>query len=68
MGINIKRYGDVLTHLNIKLLDAVFTKDTEQTLAGILSRDFNDIVLRHPRVTRSLRDTTTCRQNGNDFS
>ena len=45
MGVNIEGHGIVLSHLNVKLFDTVLTEDTEETLAGILARNFNDIVL-----------------------
>ncbi len=48
MGINIKLHRKILTRLNVKLLDAVLTKDAEQTLTGILARHFDYVVLRHP--------------------
>ena len=48
MSIDIKRDRQVLTHLYIELLDAVFTKYTEDTLLGILAWHLYDIVLRHP--------------------
>ena len=48
MGIYVERDGIVLPHLNIELLDTVFTEDTEYTAARILTGDFDDIVLRHP--------------------
>ena len=51
MGINIKGDGHVFVHLNVKLLDTVFTEETEDTLTGILTGHLDDIFLRHPRVT-----------------
>lgn len=45
MGINVERDCQVLAHLDIELFDAIFTKDTEHTFSGILTRNFNDIVL-----------------------
>ena len=45
VGVNIEGHGIVLTHLNVKLFDTVFTEDTEETLTGILARNFNNIVL-----------------------
>ncbi len=48
MSIYVERYGHVFTHLNIELFDAVFTEHTEYTLLGVLSRNFNHIILRHP--------------------
>jgi len=48
MGINIELNGDILIQLDIVLLDTVFAEDTENATLGILPRDFNDIVLRHP--------------------
>ena len=61
VGINIELDGNIFVHLNVKLLNTVFAKDAEQTLARILSRNFDNILLRHPRVTRALRDTTISR-------
>ena len=68
MGINIERYGNVFAHLNVELLDTILTEDTEQTFLRILAWNFDNIVLRHPRITRALRYTTACRKNGNYFS
>ena len=48
MGINIKGHCVVLSHLNIKLFDTVLTEDTEDTTTGILTGNFNNIILRHP--------------------
>ena len=45
MGINVKRDSQVLTHLNVKLLDTILSEDTEHTLSGILPGNLNDIVL-----------------------
>jgi hypothetical protein len=45
MGIDIERNGDILTHLDIELLDAIFTENTEDTLLGILTGNLYDIVL-----------------------
>ena len=53
MGIDVELNGEILTILNIKLFDAVFTKETEDTLAGILTGYFDNIFLRHPRVARA---------------
>ena len=49
-GIDIELDRDILTILNIELFDAVFTKDIEDTTSGILARNFNHILLRHPWV------------------
>ncbi len=46
--INIEAHGDILTLLNIELLDTVFAKNTEHALARILPGNFYHIVLRHP--------------------
>ena len=48
MGVNIEGDCVVLALLNIELLDAIFTKDAEDTTSRILSWDLNNIVLRHP--------------------
>ena len=54
MSVNVELNRQVLTHLNIKQLDTVFAKYAEHTLPGELTRHLNDIILRHPRVTRAL--------------
>ena len=46
--INIEAHGDILTLLNIELLDTVFAKNTEHALTRILTGNFYHIVLRHP--------------------
>ena len=53
VSINIERDGHVFVHLNVKLLDAVFTENAEDALTGILSGHLDDIFLRHPRITRT---------------
>ena len=54
--------------LNIKLLNLIFTKDIEQHLARILSWNFNYILLCHPRVSCSCRNSPSCLHDGNYFS
>ena len=61
VSINIKLYRQFLTILNIKLLDTVFTKESEHTLSWKLSGHFNHILLRHPCISCTLRNTTVCR-------
>ena len=51
MGVDIELNSHILVHLKIKLLDTVFTENTEDATLRILSGDFNDIILRHPRVS-----------------
>ena len=51
VGVDIELDGDILVHLNIELLNPVFSENTEHATLRILTRDFNHIVLRHPRVT-----------------
>ncbi len=48
MGIDVKLNGDILIHLNIELLDALLAKNAKNTTLGILPRNFDDIILRHP--------------------
>ena len=45
MGINIELNGQVLTVLNIELTNTIFTEDAEDATLGILTGNFNDIVL-----------------------
>ena len=45
MCVYIETDCQVFTHLNIELLDAVFTKNTEHTLTGILPRNLYNIIL-----------------------
>ena len=45
MGINVELYRKVLTTLDIKLLDAILTEKTEDTLTGVLTWNFNHILL-----------------------
>ncbi len=61
VSIDIKLYRQFLTILYIKLLDAVFTKESEHTLSWKLSGHFNHILLRHPCISCTLRNTTVCR-------
>ena len=68
MGIDVELNGQILTLLDVELLDAVFSEDTEKTFTGILSRHFDDIVLRHPVVSCTGRNTTLGRHDGDNFS
>ena len=45
MSIDIERYGDVLTHLDVELLDTVLTENAEHTFLGILTWYFDNILL-----------------------
>ena len=66
MGVDIELNGHVLVHLKIKLLDAVFAENAEDTTSGILSGNFDNIILRHPRVSCTCRHATLCWQYSND--
>ena len=48
MCVDVERDCYVLAHLDIELFDAILTEDTEDTLLGILSRYFDNVILRHP--------------------
>ena len=58
MSVNVKLNGDVLTLLNVKHLYAILAKYTKHTLAHILTRNLNDILLTHPRLASTVRNTT----------
>ena len=45
MGVYIELNSQILTILNVELLDTVFTKETEDTLAGKRARHLDDIFL-----------------------
>lgn len=66
MGIDVELHGQVLIHLDIELLDAVLAEETEHATLGVLSRNFNDIVLRHPGVACTVRHSTLCWHYSND--
>ena len=66
MGINIELYGNILSLLDIELFDTILTEKTEYAFARILSRNLNDIFLRHPGITRTIRHTTVCRKYCNN--
>ena len=51
MGIDIELDREVFTTLYVELLDAILSEKTEHALTGILSRDLNDIFLRHPWIS-----------------
>ena len=53
MGINIKLDSHILTVLNVELTDTILAEYTKTALTGILTWNFNDILLRHPRVART---------------
>ena len=52
-GINIKLYRQILTLLDIELLDAILTENVKQTTLRILSRYLQDIFLSHPLIART---------------
>lgn len=58
MSIDIELNREIFTLLDVELLDAVLAEDTEKTLAGILTRNLDDIILRHPVVPCTCRNTT----------
>ncbi len=68
MGIDIELDGEILTLLDIELLDTVLSEKTEHTTTGILTRYLDDIFLRHPIVTCASRNAALCCHNGNDSS
>lgn len=54
VSVNIELNGQLFAGLNVELLDAVFTKEAEHTLAWILAWHFDDILLAHPRIASTL--------------
>ena len=54
MGVDVELDGEILTILDVELLDTVLSEETEHTLAGILSGHLDDILLRHPRVASTV--------------
>ena len=68
MCVDVELDGHVLVHLNVKLLDTVFAENPEDATARILSWNFNDIILRHPRITCSGRHATLGLQYCDDSS
>ena len=68
VSVDVELNGDLLTGLNIELLDAVFAEDAEEHLTGVLTWHLNDVFLTHPRVACARRHSTVCLKNGNDFS
>ena len=53
MGINIKLDSHILTVLNVELTDTILAEYAEHATLGILTGNFDDIILRHPRVART---------------
>ena len=45
MGINVELNGQILTLLDIELLDAILSEETEHAATGILSGYFDYILL-----------------------
>jgi len=45
VSINVELNGDILVHLNVKLLDAVLAKKAEYATPGELSGNFDNIIL-----------------------
>jgi len=48
MCIDVERHGIVLALLNVKLFEAVFTKDIENHVTGELAGNFQNELLYHP--------------------
>ena len=67
-GINIKLDCQILTILDIELLDTILTKDVEHAPLGILTRHFKYILLSHPRITRTGRNATSWLHYSNNSS
>ena len=48
MRINIKRYSQFVTYIDIKFPQTIFAKYAEHTTLGILLVSFNNKILSHP--------------------
>ena len=68
MGVDVELDGQVLTLLDVELLDAVLAEKTEHASARILTRHFDDILLRHPTVSCTSRDATLGGHDGDNSS
>ena len=68
MRIDIELDGEIFTLLDIELFDSVLTKEAEYASAWILTRHLDDILLRHPTVTCTLRYTALCGHHCNNSS
>ena len=69
MRVNIKGYGQFFTHLNIELLQFIFSKNAEATPPGVLVGGcLNDKILTLPRLVGSCRDSAARFSNYNDFT
>ena len=45
MGVDVELNGDILVHLNVKLLDTILAKNAEDATSRELSGDLDDIIL-----------------------
>ena len=66
MSVDVELNSKVFSLLDVELLDAVFAEDAEKTLAGILTRNFDNVILRHPVVSCTSRNATLSGQNGDN--
>ena len=48
MGIDVEGHRIVLIHLNVKLLQTIFAKDSKDHVTRILSGNLDNEILRHP--------------------
>ena len=68
MGVDVELDGQILTLLDVELFDAILAEKTEHALTGILTGHFDDILLRHPVVSCTSRDTTLGRHDCDNSS
>ena len=68
MGIDVELNGQILTLLDVELLDTILSEDAEKTFTWILSGHFDNVVLRHPIVSCTSRNTTLSGQHGDNSS
>ena len=67
-GINVERDVVLALDLDIELADAVFSKDFEDHVTGVLTGDFKDVLLGHPCVAGLLGNARTGGEDCDDCS
>ena len=67
-GIDVELDGQIISLLDVELLDAVFAEHIKQTTLRILAWHLEHILLSHPLIARAGRYTATRFHDGNNFT
>ena len=66
-AIDVERYGELFTQLDVELFNFVSSEEIETHLTGVLVVCFQHVFLCLPRITTS-RNSLSCGEYGNYFS